>query len=284
MNGKSGRRYLLVIIFRHVSWFLSLLVLLLGSASLTDAQTGGIYDLTWWTIDGGGSGGGIGITKLVQGGVYELRSTANQPDAEKNIVSGGQYTLFSGFWPGEAAVINRDIFLPIIMKTSPPDLIGSFTLSPNQTTFTAGQPVLITVVVTNTGGIATEAFWVDFYINPSTLPKVNLPWNKICGLTPCYGLAWYISNGLGPGQSITLTSASGGYTAAQSLWPGFFAAGTSDLYLYVDSWNPTVSTGGVFESNETNNRAELHGVVVTGLDAVEIDLPSAADLPLRPAP
>jgi uncharacterized repeat protein (TIGR01451 family) len=170
------------------------------------------------------------------------------------------------------------LFLPLILKTLPilPDLVGSFTLSPNQSNFAAGTPVTVRVVVTNVGAATADSFWVDFYINPAGAPGVNVPWNQTCSLSPCYGIAWFVPPGLDPGESVILTSTPASYAAPQTIWPGSFAAGTSDLYLYVDSWNPTVDAGGVFESNELNNGAEQHGLTVTGLGACGAQLPDPA--------
>src|SRR4029450_4990452 len=110
------------------------------------------------------------------------------------------------------------------------------------------------------GSAAPSQFWVDFYINPSTPPTdTNQRWDKRCGLTPGYGIAWDGTQKVEPGQSITLTSTPDSYLAANTRWRGQFAQGTSDLYVYVDSWNPTVATGAVDELNETKNRAEYHG-------------------------
>jgi hypothetical protein len=265
-------------------------LLLLGGGLAAYAQTGGAYDLTWWTVDGGGKTG-------ISGGEYTLLSTAGQPDAEVPI-SGGQYTLLSGFWPGEASLVpvGGGFFLPIIMRGPAPDLIGSFSLSPDKSSYSAGEAVLVTAVVTNTGTAAAGPFWVDFFINPSRTPTVNDPWNSVCGLSPCYGLAWYVPGGLGAGASVTLRSDCADsaqyphepcYGSLYSVWPGHFASGSSDLYLYVDSWNRTVPSGGVLESDETNNLSERHGLAVTGLGAgaagQPFDLPAAADLPPRPA-
>lgn len=82
-------------------------------------------------------------------------------------------------------------------------------------------------------------------------------------MNPCFGIAWRVPS-IPPGQSVTLTSDPGSFPTDYSVWPGWFAAGTTDLYLYVDSWNPGVPTGGSVEENEANNRAELHGLRVTG--------------------
>jgi hypothetical protein len=155
-------------------------------------------------------------------------------------------------------ILNSRIYLPILMNAPRPDLVGSFSLTPNSVA--SNSPVSITVTITNRGTAPASQFWVDFYINPSTPPTdTNQPWNRRCGLTPCYGIAWYVTQIIEPGQSITLTSTPGSYYAQNTRWRGQFAPGTSDLYLYVDSWNPTVATGAVDELDETNNRAEYHG-------------------------
>jgi hypothetical protein len=68
------------------------------------AQTGGGYDLTWNTIDGGGG--------TSTGGAYTLSGTIGQPDA--GALSGGAYTLNGGFWGGVVDVAR--LFLPVIMR------------------------------------------------------------------------------------------------------------------------------------------------------------------------
>jgi hypothetical protein len=157
------------------------------------------------------------------------------------------------------------LHLPLILKqvVLAPDLAGSFSLTPNTFAFTSQQPVQITVVITNQGQGPAGPFWVDFFINPSVAPTVaNIPWDTVCSLNPCYGLTWYVAGGLGPDQHVTLTSTPDSFLANHTIWPGSFAPGTKDLYLYVDSWNPGEPSGAVIESDETNNRAELHGLTV----------------------
>jgi len=175
------------------------------------------------------------------------------------------------------------VYLPLISKVGLPDLVGSISISPNKTTFAAGEPVQISVTITNIGDGPSVPAWADLYINPSTPPTApNVTWNMVCGLNPCFGLTWVVP-ALAPGASVTLTSAPGSYAPAYSLWPGWFAAGTTDLYFYVDNWNPGVATGAVAESNETNNRAELHNFTVTGTNPQILE-PSGIDLrsPLAP--
>ena len=50
----------------------------------------GQYELSWYTVDGGGG--------QISGGDYELTTTIGQPEA--GAASGGDYELLGGFWPG----------------------------------------------------------------------------------------------------------------------------------------------------------------------------------------
>ncbi|GIV98402.1 MAG: hypothetical protein KatS3mg057_3059 [Herpetosiphonaceae bacterium] len=179
--------------------------------------------------------------------------------------------------------LNR-VYLPVLLGPPlVPDLVGSFTLTPNKLNFSSDEPVGITVIVTNTGSAATGPFWVDFYINPSVQPtQANMLWYDLCTLDPCQGIAWYVAGGLGPNQSITLTSTPDSYASGHTIWSGSFVPGTTDLYLYVDVWNPGVATGMVKESDEANNRAELHGLSVTGTTTARPGQRRADELPARP--
>ena len=49
------------------------------------------YDLSWFTIDGGG-------VTYSNGGDYEMDATIGQPDA--GLMVAGDYDLYGGFWPG----------------------------------------------------------------------------------------------------------------------------------------------------------------------------------------
>jgi hypothetical protein len=71
------------------------------------AQRG--YDLSWWTVDGGG-----GISS--SDGGYSLGGTAGQPDA--GLLSGDTFTLAGGFWPGGAVAVPKyDIYLPLVVRS-----------------------------------------------------------------------------------------------------------------------------------------------------------------------
>jgi hypothetical protein len=87
-----------------------------------------------------------------------------------------------------------------------------------------------------------------------------------------------VTEPLGPGESITLTSTPDSFDVERSRWGGWFAAGTTDLYVYVDAWGGDAEQGLIEEADETNNRAELRGLEVTG------DNPSTRTLRRGPLP
>jgi len=64
------------------------LLVVVNLTATTMAQSGGSYDLTWNTIDGGGG--------TSSGGSITLTGTIGQPDA--GVMSGGSLTLSGGFW------------------------------------------------------------------------------------------------------------------------------------------------------------------------------------------
>ena len=74
-------------------------------AASTPLSTG--YDVSWYTIDGGGA-------TLSTGGSYSLGGSIGQADA--GVLSGGSYTLIGGFWGG--AIVNYNIYLPLVLKNS----------------------------------------------------------------------------------------------------------------------------------------------------------------------
>jgi hypothetical protein len=65
------------------------------------------YDLSWYTIDGGGA-------TFSTGGSYSLGGTIGQADA--GAMSGGTYQLAAGFWGGVS--VDYHIYLPLALKNS----------------------------------------------------------------------------------------------------------------------------------------------------------------------
>ena len=83
---------------------LALLVAAILGVGAALAQTGGGYDLTWSTIDGGGSSAGSG---------YQLSGTLGQPDAGATL-SGEGYSLSGGFWGGIST--GGKVYLPLTRR------------------------------------------------------------------------------------------------------------------------------------------------------------------------
>ena len=82
----------------------ALLLLLLGGVALA----GSGYDLSWWTVDGGGY-------TFSTGPGYSLGGTIGQPDAGP-VMAGAGYRLSGGFWFGGAALYR--IYLPLTVRHS----------------------------------------------------------------------------------------------------------------------------------------------------------------------
>ncbi len=70
--------------------FIALLAVCILTASSALSMSGGDYEISWSTIDGGGG--------TSSGGDYAVIGTIGQPDAGE--MSGGDYVLSGGFWPG----------------------------------------------------------------------------------------------------------------------------------------------------------------------------------------
>jgi hypothetical protein len=92
---------------KRAAIFLALAAFLL-LASVALAHSGGGYDLSWNTVDGGGY-------TFSAGGDYTLGGTIGQPDAGE--LSGGGYVLCSGFWRG-GAVAQCRIYLPLVLRNT----------------------------------------------------------------------------------------------------------------------------------------------------------------------
>lgn len=264
----------------------------LGEATTLQASvTAGTAVSYTWELGDGSSATGAAVTHTyAAAGEYVATVTAVNQVSQASAATTVMVTV------GEVTSEPPTVYLPMIVRSEPapqpaqtyPDLVGTISLSPDQRSFAAGEPVSIKVEVTNQGDAATEdGFWIELYINPAGQPAVNQPWDALCGLWPCHGIVWGVRDPLQPGESITLTSEAGSYTDLVTIWPGWFAAGTSDVYLLVDSWNcdangeQCVAAGAIAERNETNNLTHLGGLTVTG-ENPPLTTTQAEALPLRP--
>ncbi|MBI4790130.1 MAG: hypothetical protein HY782_24105 [Chloroflexi bacterium] len=76
-----------------------------ATATPVVAEGGDEYQLTWFTVGGGGGGMSSGD------GVYSMSATAGEPATEK--ISNGEYSLQGGFW---GALQDFLLYLPLIRK------------------------------------------------------------------------------------------------------------------------------------------------------------------------
>ena len=101
---------------KHIFLPLIVMVALLGvllhpQGEMAQAGYGApsVFDLSWWTVDGGGGS--------LDGGGYSLSGTTGQPDA--GALSGGAYTLSGGFWgalPSAPPPAGWKLMLPVVMR------------------------------------------------------------------------------------------------------------------------------------------------------------------------
>jgi PKD repeat protein len=170
----------------------------LGDTTILTATiaTGSNATLTWDLGDGNSATGAEVVHTYAAAGVYTATVTASnrasQATAETTVIVTG----------GEVTSEPPKVYLPLVVRAAPPpqpaetfpDLVGRLSISPDQRTFTAGDPIALTLEVTNQGTAASEGgFWIDLYVNPTATPTVNQSWLDLCGLTPCRGIVWSVS-------------------------------------------------------------------------------------------
>jgi uncharacterized repeat protein (TIGR01451 family) len=114
----------------------------LAAAAPAGAQT---YELSWWTVDGGGVVG-------ASNGPFTLSGTAGQPDAGP-AQAGGTYTLAGGFWGATLPAGGPQADLSIVKSDSPDPVVGL-------------QPLTYTLAVSNSGPAAATGVTVS-----DTLPS-----------------------------------------------------------------------------------------------------------------
>lgn len=229
---------------------------------------------------------GIGqvLTANVQvtvGAVLSGTLLSNQLNARSNQTS----LITSNLVAHSVTTATVDVFLPILLK----DSAATTDLVITNFTVTGSDPNrVVTVVIQNAGTVSTgEGFWVDFYVNPSTLPdNPSLGGNRRWELTgSSQGIAWPVP-ALAAGASVTLTSdGSVGIAPAPaplSQWSGSLPSGTNQLYAFVDSFDADgASFVEIAESNENNNLASQTIIAATGTELAPSAVPDLSQLPPR---
>jgi hypothetical protein len=106
------------------------------------------------------------------------------------------------------------------------------------------------VTIRNNGQLAaTEPFWVDAYINPTSAPvRVNQLWNNVGNRGATWGVVGSVLP-LEPGETLTLTLGDPYYRSLLSEPGGPITAGTQ-LYAQADSFNSATRYGAVLEVHE----------------------------------
>ena len=189
-----------------------------------------------------------------------------------------------------------EIFLPTLFKlhTLPePDLICTYALDPP--TAGMGDQALITVQITNKGGLKADGFWVDAYFNPTNPPSQNnlRRWQDACGgFNSCTtGIAWGIGDApIAPGSNRILVSINddedpntNGYDPDYTKWTGYLPTSPDKIFIYVDSINNNdgLNDGAVSESNEGNNLCKKVDEIEMTANDIIVNQHGRSNLPAR---
>ena len=133
------------------------LLFFLGScliASMALSARAQTYDLSWFSIDGGGG--------TSSGGTYSVTGTIGQPDA--GAMSGGNYTLQGGFWALPTAVQTEGAPMLTIVPAAP----GQATISWSPAT--PGFVLQENLSLTTTNWVDSPSGATNPIIVPATLP------------------------------------------------------------------------------------------------------------------
>jgi hypothetical protein len=98
------KRKIILGLFIVVAFAFLALNVRVGYAEPGAAPDGTGYQISWYTIDGGGA-------QELSGGTYSLSGTIGQPDAGSQ--SGGTYSLKGGYW---ISIFGQQYYLPMITK------------------------------------------------------------------------------------------------------------------------------------------------------------------------
>ena len=116
---------------------------------------GQAYSIDWFTIDGGGG--------TSTGGVYSVSGTIGQPDANQQVMTGGNYSVVGGFWSLFAV---QTLGAPMLTIVPAAPGLATVSWTPNTPGFVLQQAASLSPAVwTNSPSGAT---------NPVTVPA-NLP-------------------------------------------------------------------------------------------------------------
>ena len=155
--------------FAHSPARLVILGLVCASAlvnTLTHAQSGGPFDLTWSTIDGGGG--------FSSGAQFQLSGTIGQADA--GALTGGNFKLEGGFWSGLTLIQTDGSLLLKIKLTDAGMAILSWPLS------------LAGFTLEETANLAQPNSWnavPQAIVNTTTEHTITVP---AAGIIKCYRL------------------------------------------------------------------------------------------------
>lgn len=250
---------------------------------VADPIPAGIDTFTWQCSASGGaacSANGSGalndtLTDFPAGGQAVYTITATLIDSQADIVNTATLTPPPGLTnlaPDNSASNTSSgtspIFLPFIASNFQPgpDLV----VVPGSLIATSSG---VTLTIQNAGTApVVDAFWVDVYFNPTTIPAVNQPWDTIAS----HGVVWGVTTDIPAGATLTLSTNDPTTFFPQYSSPLPLPVGAR-VYALVDSVNFATNYGAVRESNEQNNLSQE--IISSAGDAAPVSGQSHSPVP-----
>jgi hypothetical protein len=127
------------------------------------------------------------------------------------------------------------------------------------------------VVIKNVGTApVVDAFWVDFYIDPSEPPSLNKIWQDLS----TQGIAWGVTDPIPVNGVITLTIGGTYYVPNESNFIPPLQVGTP-IWAQVDAVNLLTTYGGVLESHEIVGGVYNNVISTVSIAGSSVVLPAA---------
>ncbi len=188
-----------------------IILLLVSIAGVAYAQFGGGYELTWFTVDGGG--------EASAGEGYALSGTAGQPDA--GALSGGGFELSGGFWVPALGLAAEPVLTLSKAVTPAMDAPyhGVVTYTVVLSNMGEGSDPAVTLTDTLPAGM-TFAGWV---ISPTNTVQVGnaITWSGEIAPGAAITLTFTAAHTGDYGDAITNTAHVSGTQQAGSAWAAF---------------------------------------------------------------
>lgn len=151
--------------WKSISFGLGLVAVTLVLATGALAQGG--FDLSWWTLAGGGG--------TSSGGGFAVSGSIGQPDA--GLLTGGGYTLNGGFWRPQTPprLEGAPVYMPLTLRSTAPVVAQDCPGGEPANNTSAGAGIITTFGVDCKSTLpGSDEDWYKFTVQPGKLVTIDL--------------------------------------------------------------------------------------------------------------